>query len=147
MRKGKAAVIESLKRGDDIFLSALHALRGVGHWVVQEVTRHLEEAPARPTRGLGSGSKIAAPTPNSFTWRYLDSDGKHSQGAQDWTQQCAPFGPWIAWREMDKHFQCVIPVSLGHAVACLETLYISHWRFRSLPQEPALHPTWNHVAP
>mmetsp|Transcript_24769 Transcript_24769/g.65005 ORF Transcript_24769/g.65005 Transcript_24769/m.65005 type:complete len:295 (-) Transcript_24769:88-972(-) len=76
LRKGKAAVIESLKRGDNISLSALHTLRGVGHWVVQEVTRHLGEGPSRPTRGLGSGSKIAAPTPNSFTWWYLDCDGQ-----------------------------------------------------------------------
>lgn len=77
LRKGKAAVIESLKRGDDISLGALHTLRGVGHWVVQEVKRQLEgPGSKRRATGSGGGSRAPPPTPQSFTWWYLGRDGK-----------------------------------------------------------------------
>jgi len=79
LRRGKAAVIESLKRGDNISLGALHTLTGVGHWVVQQIREQLEggeSAKARRGPAARQGSAAPPPTPNSFTWWYLGKNGK-----------------------------------------------------------------------
>mmetsp|Transcript_68582 Transcript_68582/g.143202 ORF Transcript_68582/g.143202 Transcript_68582/m.143202 type:complete len:331 (+) Transcript_68582:150-1142(+) len=80
LRKGKAAVLQSLREGNNLSLGALHQLAGVGHWVVDQVKQALEEGNAPlPGRGSAPGpaAKAAAPpTPNSFTWWYVDSKGK-----------------------------------------------------------------------
>jgi len=84
LQRGKTAVQESLKRGDNISLSALHTLKGVGHWVVQELRRHLNTAPeaesaasaSKRPRMTGGRQTTAPPTPASFSWWYLGSTGK-----------------------------------------------------------------------
>mmetsp|Transcript_10140 Transcript_10140/g.30400 ORF Transcript_10140/g.30400 Transcript_10140/m.30400 type:complete len:283 (+) Transcript_10140:55-903(+) len=79
LRRAKAAVLESLKRGDNISLGALHTLKGIGHWVVQEVKRHLEEGGRErpPSKRRATGERaVAPPTPQSFQWWYLDKAGK-----------------------------------------------------------------------
>lgn len=82
LRKGKAAVSESLKQGNDISIGVLHTLRGVGHWVVQQVREHLEVDGARDSEvGAASGQQNAPkaqappPTPSNFTWTYVDRNG------------------------------------------------------------------------
>jgi len=84
LQRGKAAVQESLKRGDNISLSALHTLKGVGHWVVQELKRHLNTVPeaesaasaSKRPKVMGGRQPTASPTPASFSWWYLDRKGK-----------------------------------------------------------------------
>jgi len=83
LRRGKKAVIESLKEGNNISLGALHTLTGVGHWVVQEVKRHMTEdiepPSKRQSRNPSSNARsVAPPTPQSFTWWYLNRDGKYA---------------------------------------------------------------------
>lgn len=78
LKKGKAAVLESVKQGNNIALSALHTLTGVGHWVVQQVREHLEPvAAAAPIASKRSrASKAEPPTPGKFQWWYVGKDGK-----------------------------------------------------------------------
>eukprot|EP00419_Tripos_fusus_P024637 CAMPEP_0172730454 /NCGR_PEP_ID=MMETSP1074-20121228/98178_1 /TAXON_ID=2916 /ORGANISM="Ceratium fusus, Strain PA161109" /LENGTH=245 /DNA_ID=CAMNT_0013558189 /DNA_START=64 /DNA_END=801 /DNA_ORIENTATION=+ len=99
LQRGKAVVQESLKRGDNISLSALHTLKGVGHWVVQELKRHLDtsleaesaaSASKRP-RVTGSRQSIAPPTPASFSWWYLGRDGKRA-GDRNSAEVSGPLG-------------------------------------------------------
>jgi len=99
LQRGKAAVQDSLKRGDNISLSALHTLKGVGHWVVQEVKRHLNtsleaesgaSAPKRP-RVTGGRQSTAPPTPASFSWWYLGRNGK-AVGDRNSAEVSGPLG-------------------------------------------------------
>lgn len=83
LRKAKAAVVESLKSGNNISLGALHTLTGVGHWVVDQVKRQMEtcadveDAPGKKFKAAPASSRAApAPTPESFTWHYLGRNGK-----------------------------------------------------------------------
>lgn len=97
LRKGKLAVVESIKRGDNISLSALHTLTGVGHWVVQQVKEHMilgthnEWAPPKRSR---IGQRAAPPpTPSSFTWKYLGRNGKPVVFRNDAEMSQSPTGP------------------------------------------------------
>lgn len=81
LRKGKAAVLESLRRGDDISLGALHTLPRVGHWVVQQVREQLEDpgvdgGGGAATKRRRSATAPPAPTPASFTWWYVAKNGE-----------------------------------------------------------------------
>lgn len=79
LRRGKSAVLESLKQGNDISIGALHTLKGVGHWVVQQVREHMEAgAPSGQHAQRGSAKSKAAPakTPDSFVWWYIGKNGK-----------------------------------------------------------------------
>jgi len=81
LRKAKAAVVESVKQGNNISLSALHTLPRVGHWVVQQVREQCSRPPGEspvPKRGRAART-AAAPTPNSFQWWYIGKDGKPAE--------------------------------------------------------------------
>mmetsp|Transcript_34719 Transcript_34719/g.98560 ORF Transcript_34719/g.98560 Transcript_34719/m.98560 type:complete len:331 (+) Transcript_34719:70-1062(+) len=89
LKKGKAAVLESLKRGDDISLGALHTLPRVGHWVVQQVREQVQmagssggAAAARP--GPPRSSAVAPPTTlANFSWWYVNKKGKRVEYRND----------------------------------------------------------------
>lgn len=79
LKKGKKAVLESLKNGHDIGISVLHTLTGVGHWVVQQVKEHLDPSSGVSTLPSAKRPRASAPpaTPQSFTWWYIDKRGKY----------------------------------------------------------------------
>eukprot|EP00929_Paragymnodinium_shiwhaense_P054918 TRINITY_DN27527_c0_g1_i1.p1 TRINITY_DN27527_c0_g1~~TRINITY_DN27527_c0_g1_i1.p1 ORF type:complete len:292 (+),score=67.69 TRINITY_DN27527_c0_g1_i1:73-876(+) len=81
LRKAKKAVIEHLKAGNDSSLGALHTLTGVGHWVVGQVRAQLEAGPGASEAAAKKPRAGSAPppTPNSFTWWYLDASGKFTK--------------------------------------------------------------------
>lgn len=80
LRKGKMAVLESLKNGNNISLGALHTLTGVGHWVVRQVKEQLDNPDHFPSgkrsRASGAQKPAAVATPKDFTWWYVDRKGK-----------------------------------------------------------------------
>jgi len=93
MRKGKAAVLESLKRGDNISLSALHTLPGVGHWVVQQVREHMNsQSEPAAKKGKGNGRAAPPPTPTDFTWWYLGRNNKPVAFRNDAEMKSSPTG-------------------------------------------------------
>lgn len=93
MRQGKAAVVESIKRGDNIALSALHTLKGVKHWVVEQVREHLSEQGESAEGRKGSGKRSApAATPTSFQWWYLGRNGKPVVFRNDAEMSISPGG-------------------------------------------------------
>merc|ERR1712139_625420 len=54
-------------------------LKGVGHWVVEEVRRHLSTGTAakkRRTTPVTKRSAAPAQTPGNFQWWYIDARGK-----------------------------------------------------------------------
>lgn len=96
LRKGKAAVLESLKQGNNITLGVLHTLPRVGHWVVQQVREHCRpaglEGAAAPIRGAPSRKAVPPPTPSDFTWWYVDKKGKAVEQRNDAECQGPPGG-------------------------------------------------------
>merc|ERR1719240_112590 len=92
LNKGKKAVLESLKHGDDITLGALHTLKGVGHWVAQQVREHLiagdDDLPPQLKRAR---TNAPPPTPESFTWWYLGHDGEYTE-EQNSAESTGPLG-------------------------------------------------------
>ncbi|CAE8637954.1 unnamed protein product, partial [Polarella glacialis] len=86
LRKAKKSVIDSLKQGDNLSLSALHTLKGVGHWVVEQLRLHLPGTAGAPGRVGGDGKRRrveAPPTPNSFQWWYLNRKGERVETRND----------------------------------------------------------------
>eukprot|EP00930_Biecheleria_cincta_P097248 TRINITY_DN88970_c0_g1_i1.p1 TRINITY_DN88970_c0_g1~~TRINITY_DN88970_c0_g1_i1.p1 ORF type:complete len:213 (-),score=53.40 TRINITY_DN88970_c0_g1_i1:150-788(-) len=86
LRKAKKAVLQSLQQGDDLKLSALHTLTGVGHWVVSQLREHHFSGSAAgcPEEGSAKKRRVEAPaTPASFTWWYLDAAGKRVETRND----------------------------------------------------------------
>jgi len=81
LRKARSAVIASLKHGDNLTIGMLHALPGVGHWVVSEVKAHLDEnvdndgipLAKRPRREV---PPVPTPTPQQFSWWYVSRSGQ-----------------------------------------------------------------------
>lgn len=97
LRKAKTKIIESIKSGNNISLSALHTLSGVGHWVVQQIKDHLSESSCSNEASNDSLSKMTkkAPpaTPSNFTWSYLDQAGKKVKFRNDAEMSISPNGP------------------------------------------------------
>lgn len=93
LRKGKAAVVASLKRGDNISLSAMHTLTGVGHWVVQQVKEHMSDQSEPDAASKRSSRGAPPPTPSDFTWKYLDRHGKSVVFRNDAEMSMSPTGP------------------------------------------------------
>ncbi|CAE7559324.1 gla-1 [Symbiodinium sp. CCMP2592] len=83
LRKAKRAVQESLERGDNLTLSSLHMLKGVGHWVVGQLRGHLTAGPERDAPPAKKRKAEAAPTPNSFTWWYISRAGERVETRND----------------------------------------------------------------
>lgn len=75
LRRAKKAVQESLESGSDVTLGALHTLRGVGHWVVEQIREQLEGGGGPPPKRPRQAAEMP-PTPQSFSWWYLDRSGK-----------------------------------------------------------------------
>eukprot|EP00933_Yihiella_yeosuensis_P062426 TRINITY_DN6537_c1_g3_i1.p1 TRINITY_DN6537_c1_g3~~TRINITY_DN6537_c1_g3_i1.p1 ORF type:complete len:239 (+),score=61.84 TRINITY_DN6537_c1_g3_i1:41-718(+) len=96
LRKAKKAVLESLTRGDNISLGALHTLKGVGHWVVGQLREHLNAPSSAASGGADASSKrrrVEAPaTPQSFSWWYLGRDGKRVETRNDAEMGQSPIG-------------------------------------------------------
>lgn len=112
LRKGKAAVIASLNRGDNISLSAMHTLTGVGHWVVEQVREHLTEQ-STTSAGLhayrkGKSKGAPPPSPADFQWWYLNKKGKPALFRNDAEMKHSPTGP-------------IFKVSILHASGRLES--------------------------
>jgi len=88
LRKARSAVIASLQRGDNLTIGMMHALPGVGHWVVSEVKAHLDEnidndgipLAKRPRREV---QPVPAPTPQQFSWWYVSRSGKRVEDRDD----------------------------------------------------------------
>lgn len=82
LRKARAAVLASLERGDNISLGVLHTLKGVGHWVVEQLREHLQPSSSAAAEGAARAAKRpreAPATPNSFSWWYIGKDGKRTE--------------------------------------------------------------------
>mmetsp|Transcript_49453 Transcript_49453/g.97806 ORF Transcript_49453/g.97806 Transcript_49453/m.97806 type:complete len:272 (+) Transcript_49453:53-868(+) len=81
LRKARAALVDSLKQGNNLGIGALHTLTGVGHWVVQQIRKQLEDPEVVGSAEALPAAKRAkapapAPTPGDFTWWYVDTKGK-----------------------------------------------------------------------
>eukprot|EP00931_Biecheleriopsis_adriatica_P044749 TRINITY_DN25625_c0_g1_i2.p1 TRINITY_DN25625_c0_g1~~TRINITY_DN25625_c0_g1_i2.p1 ORF type:complete len:200 (+),score=39.61 TRINITY_DN25625_c0_g1_i2:23-601(+) len=84
LRKAKKAVTESVQRGDDLQLSALHSLKGVGHWVVSQLREHSTGGSGTGAGGDEKRRRVEAqPTPQSFSWWYISKAGKRVEERND----------------------------------------------------------------
>ena len=67
LRRARDSVSASLANGSRIAVGALHTLKHVGPWVVRQLKEFSDDPPTRAS---------PAPTPDSFSWWYLNSRGQ-----------------------------------------------------------------------